>query len=54
MATVNVLMYGLPADIETTPKAETEVAKVDYYATVTISNTMVSDQWRSQAILYRR
>ena len=47
MATVSVLMYGSPMDVE-------EAAKADYYVIIMIDDTMVPGQWYSQAILYRR
>lgn len=49
MATVSVLMYGSPMDVEAALKA-----KADYYVIIMIDDTMVPGQWYSQAILYRR
>ncbi|MEY0468089.1 biofilm peroxide resistance protein BsmA [Klebsiella pneumoniae] len=59
MATVSVLMYGSPMDVEAALKAKAEAAKAeaakaDYYVIIMIDDTMVPGQWYSQAILYRR
>lgn len=54
MATVSVLMYGSPMDVEAALKVKAEAAKADYYVIIMIDDTLVPGQWYSQAILYRK
>ena len=54
MGTVSVLMYGSPMDVEAALKLKAEAAKADYYVVLLVDETIVTGQWYSQAILYRK
>ncbi|MEB6379599.1 biofilm peroxide resistance protein BsmA [Leclercia adecarboxylata] len=54
MGTVTALERGSPDDVEDAIKAKAVAAKADYYVIVLIDETIVTGQWYSQAILYRK
>lgn len=54
MGTVTALERGSPADVEDAIKAKAVAAKADYYVIVLVDETIVTGQWYSQAILYRK
>lgn len=54
MGTVSVLVRGSPADAEDAIKAKAVAAKADYYVIIMVDETIITGQWYSQAILYRK
>lgn len=54
MGTVTALERGSPDDAAEAIKAKAVAAKADYYVIVLIDETIVTGQWYSQAILYRK
>jgi hypothetical protein len=54
MGTVTALERGSPADVEDAIKAKAVAVKADYYVIVLVDETIVTGQWYSQAILYRK
>ncbi|URN99676.1 biofilm peroxide resistance protein BsmA [Leclercia adecarboxylata] len=54
MGTVTALERGSPADVEDAIKAKAVAANADYYVILLIDETIVTGQWYSQAILYRK
>ena len=45
---------GSPDDAEEAIKAQAVAAKADYYVIIMIDETIITGQWYSQAILYRK
>lgn len=54
MGTVSVMVQGAPSDVEAQIRAKALAAKADYYVILLIDETIMTGQWYSQAILYRR
>ena len=54
MGTVTPLVRGSPDDAVDEVKAKAAAAKADYYVIVMVDETIVTGQWYSQAILYRK
>lgn len=54
MGTVSALVRGSPDDAEDAIKAQAVAAKADYYVIIMIDETIITGQWYSQAILYRK
>ncbi|HAS1026192.1 biofilm peroxide resistance protein BsmA [Enterobacter cloacae] len=54
MGTVSALVRGSPDDAEESIKARAAAAKADYYVIIMIDETIITGQWYSQAILYRK
>ncbi|MCG7782235.1 biofilm peroxide resistance protein BsmA [Lelliottia amnigena] len=54
LGTVSALVRGSPADAEDEIKAKAAAAKADYYVIIMIDETIITGQWYSQAILYRK
>ena len=54
MGTVSVQMSGAPSDVEAKIRAKATAAKADYYVILMMDETILTGQWYSQAILYRR
>ena len=54
MGTVSVLVRGSPTDAEDAIKAKAVAAKADYYVIIMVDETIITGQWYSQAILYRK
>lgn len=54
MGTVSVQVPGAPSDAEAQIRAKAVAAKADYYVILMIDETILTGQWYSQAILYRR
>jgi hypothetical protein len=53
MGTVSALVRGSPDDAKS-GKAQAVAAKADYYVIIMIDETIITGQWYSQAILYRK
>ena len=54
MGTVTSLVRGSPDDAVDEVRAKAAAAKADYYVIVMVDETIVTGQWYSQAILYRK
>ncbi|MGG5836049.1 MULTISPECIES: biofilm peroxide resistance protein BsmA [Enterobacteriaceae] len=54
MGTVTVLVRGSPDDAQDAIKAKAVAANADYYVIILVDETIVTGQWYSQAILYRK
>lgn len=54
MGTVSALVRGSPDDAVAEIRAKAIAAKADYYVIVLVDETIVTGQWYSQAILYRK
>ncbi|POT57013.1 biofilm peroxide resistance protein BsmA [Citrobacter amalonaticus] len=54
MGTVSSLVRGSPDDAVDVIRAKAAAAKADYYVILLVDETIVTGQWYSQAILYRR
>jgi Protein of unknown function (DUF1471) len=54
MGTISALVRGSPDDAEEAIKTQAVAAKADYYVVIMIDETIVTGQWYSQAILYRK
>jgi hypothetical protein len=54
MGTISALVRGSPDDAEAAIKAQAVAAKADYYVIIMIDETIITGQWYSQAILYRK
>ncbi|MDI3360697.1 biofilm peroxide resistance protein BsmA [Lelliottia sp. V89_10] len=54
MGTVSTLVRGSPADAEDDIRAKAVAAKADYYVIIMVDETIITGQWYSQAILYRK
>ena len=54
MGTVSALVRGSPDDAEEAIKAQAVAAKADYYVIIMIDEPIITGQWYSQAILYRK
>ena len=54
MGTVSVQVFGAPSDAEAQIRAKAVAARADYYVILMIDETILTGQWYSQAILYRR
>ena len=54
MGTVSVQVIGAPSDAEAQIRAKAVAARADYYVILLIDETILTGQWYSQAILYRR
>ncbi|HFK3153065.1 biofilm peroxide resistance protein BsmA [Citrobacter sedlakii] len=54
MGTVTSMVRGSPDDAIDEVKAKAAAAKADYYVIVMVDETIVTGQWYSQAILYRK
>ena len=54
MGTISALVRGSPDDAESAIKAQAVAAKADYYVIIMIDETIITGQWYSQAILYRK
>ena len=54
MGTVSVQVVGAPSDAEAQIRAKAVAAKADYYVILMVDETILTGQWYSQAILYRR
>ena len=54
MGTVSALVRGSPDDAEDAIKAQAVAAKANYYVIIMIDETIITGQWYSQAILYRK
>lgn len=54
MGTVSVLVRGSPDDAQDAIKAKAVAANADYYVIIMVDETIVTGQWYSQAILYRK
>lgn len=54
MGTVSVQVFGAPSDVEAQIHAKAVAARADYYVILMIDETILTGQWYSQAILYRR
>jgi len=51
---VSVQTIGAPSNAEAQIRAKAIAAKADYYVILMIDETILTGQWYSQAILYRR
>ena len=54
MGTVTSLVRGSPDDALAEIRAKAVAAKADYYVVLLVDETIVTGQWYSQAILYRK
>jgi hypothetical protein len=54
MGTITALERGSPMDVENAIKAQAAAAKADYYVIILVDETVITGQWYSQAILYRK
>ncbi|QMI06659.1 biofilm peroxide resistance protein BsmA [Citrobacter sp. RHB25-C09] len=54
MGSVTSLVRGSPDDAIAEVKAKAVAAKADYYVIVMVDETIITGQWYSQAILYRK
>lgn len=54
IGTVSVQIQGAPSDAEAQIRAKAVAARADYYVILMIDETILTGQWYSQAILYRR
>ena len=51
---VSTMVRGSPVEALAEIKAKAVAAKADYYVVVMVDETIVTGQWYSQAILYRK
>lgn len=54
LGTVSSMVRGSPDDAVAEIKAKAAAAKADYYVILLVDETIVTGQWYSQAILYRK
>ncbi|OSL36333.1 putative lipoprotein [Escherichia albertii B156] len=54
IGTVTTMVRGSPDDALAEIRAKAAAAKADYYVVVMVDETIVTGQWYSQAILYRK
>ncbi|RAU33791.1 biofilm peroxide resistance protein BsmA [Enterobacter sp. ECC-175] len=54
IGSVSAMVRGSPDDAEEAIKAQAIAAKADYYVIVMVDETIITGQWYSQAILYRK
>lgn len=54
LGTVSALVRGSPDDALAEIRAKAVAAKADYYVVLLVDETIVTGQWYSQAILYRK
>ncbi|HAY4569703.1 TPA: biofilm peroxide resistance protein BsmA [Escherichia coli] len=54
IGSVSTMVRGSPDDALAEIKAKAVAAKADYYVVVMVDETIVTGQWYSQAILYRK
>ncbi|MBE0004665.1 biofilm peroxide resistance protein BsmA [Citrobacter freundii] len=54
LGTVSALVRGSPDDALAKIRAKAVAAKADYYVVLLVDETIVTGQWYSQAILYRK
>ena len=54
IGSVSTMVRGSPDDALAEIKAKAVAAKADYYIVVMVDETIVTGQWYSQAILYRK
>ena len=54
IGSVSTMVRGSPDDALAEIKAKAVAAKADYYVLVMVDETIVTGQWYSQAILYRK
>ena len=54
IGSVSTMVRGSPDDALAEIRAKAVAAKVDYYVVVMVDETIVTGQWYSQAILYRK
>ncbi|BCL46838.1 hypothetical protein MPUCK001_06560 [Citrobacter koseri] len=54
MGTVSSMVRGSPDDAVAEIRAKAAAAKADYYVILLVDETIVTGQWYSQAILYRK
>ncbi|WP_426447195.1 biofilm peroxide resistance protein BsmA [Siccibacter colletis] len=54
MGTVSVMVQGAPSDSEAALHQKAVAAGADYYVIVLNDETVVTGQWYTQAILYRK
>ncbi|MCR6679443.1 biofilm peroxide resistance protein BsmA, partial [Escherichia marmotae] len=54
IGTVSTMVRGSPDDALAEIRAKAAAAKADYYVVVIVDETIVTVQWYSQAILYRK
>ena len=54
IGSVSTMVRGSPDDALAEIRAKAVAAKADYYVVVMVDETIVTGQWYSQAILYRK
>lgn len=54
IGTVSVQVQGAPSDAEAQIRAKAIAARADYYVILMTDEIILTGQWYSQAILYRR
>ena len=54
LRTVSSMVRGSPDDAVAEIRAKAAAAKADYYVILLVDETIVTGQWYSQAILYRK
>ncbi|EQB1243042.1 biofilm peroxide resistance protein BsmA [Escherichia coli] len=54
IGSVSTMVRGSPDDALAEIRAKAVAAKADYYVAVMVDETIVTGQWYSQAILYRK
>ena len=54
IGSVSTMVRGSPDDALAEIRAKAVAAKADYYVVVMVNETIVTGQWYSQAILYRK
>ncbi|EPI2800387.1 biofilm peroxide resistance protein BsmA [Citrobacter koseri] len=54
LGTVSSMVRGSPDDAVAEIRAKAAAAKADYYVILLVDETIVTGQWYSQAILYRK
>ncbi len=54
MGTISAMVRGSPDDAQDAIRAQAAAAKADYYVIIMVDETIITGQWYSQAILYRK
>ncbi|WP_417315432.1 biofilm peroxide resistance protein BsmA [Enterobacter sp.] len=54
MGTISAMVRGSPDDAQDAIRAQAVAAKADYYVIIIVDETIITGQWYSQAILYRK
>ena len=54
MGTISAMVRGSPDDAQDAIRAQAVAAKADYYVIIMVDETIITGQWYSQAILYRK